>query len=89
MLFTSAAAVGANMSSLVTAANPDQRPLPMATWAFGVIALASFMVLLGVLWTFRNTAAKYDRPGGSGGAGSQGSHRPQGTSGPTDHGSHH
>ena len=38
------------------------RELPMSSWAYGAIAFASFLVLLGVLWTFRNTAAKYDTP---------------------------
>ena len=36
--------------------------LPMPTLAYGAIALASFIALLGVLWSFRNTAAKYDKP---------------------------
>ena len=38
------------------------RELPMPSWAFGLIALACFLALLGVLWTFRNTAARYDKP---------------------------
>jgi len=56
------------MSFMPTAATLDTvgtltvRQLPLPSWAYGVIAFASFLVLLGVLWTFRNTAAKYDTP---------------------------
>jgi hypothetical protein len=57
MSFTSAAAM------LATADALKPRALPMSTWAYGGIALAAFLALLGVLWTFRNTAAKYDKPG--------------------------
>ena len=49
-------------ASLVAAETAQLRELPMPPWAFGAIALASFLALLGVLWTFRNTAARYDRP---------------------------
>ena len=56
MSFTSAAA------TLATAETAKLRELPMPAWAYGAIALASFVVLLGVLWSFRNTAAKYDKP---------------------------
>ena len=60
------------------------RELPMPPWAFGVIAFGAFLVLLGVLWSFRNTAARHDRPAGHGDAhGSQGSHAS------TDPGAHH
>jgi len=54
------------MSAAATLATADAlrpRALPMSTWAYGGIALAAFLALLGVLWTFRNTAAKYDKPG--------------------------
>jgi hypothetical protein len=47
---------------MAATATEELRLLPMPAWAFGAIALASFMVLLGVLWSFRNTAAKYDTP---------------------------
>ncbi|MEP7034396.1 MAG: hypothetical protein ABI662_10370 [Dermatophilaceae bacterium] len=57
MLYTSAVAVLANVDAL------KPRVLPMPAIAYGGIALAAFLALLGVLWTFRNTAAKYDRPG--------------------------
>lgn len=36
--------------------------LPMPEWAFGGVALGGFLLLLGVLWTFRNTAARHDTP---------------------------
>ncbi len=32
--------------------------LPMPAWVFGVIAMTAFVALLGVLWSFRGTAAK-------------------------------
>ena len=53
------------MSAVATLTAADAlkvRQLPMSTWAYGGIALAAFLALLGVLWTFRNTAAKYDKP---------------------------
>ncbi len=53
------------MSTVATLTAADAlkvRELPMSTWAYGGIAFAAFLALLGVLWTFRNTAAKYDRP---------------------------
>jgi hypothetical protein len=77
------------VATLATAGTEKLRELPMPAWAFGAIALASFLVLLGVLWTFRNTAAKYDTPvraehaRGSGPGDAPGSH------GATDPGAHH
>jgi hypothetical protein len=50
------------VATLATAGTERLRELPMPAWAYGAIALASFLLLLGVLWTFRNTAAKYDTP---------------------------
>ena len=50
------------VATLATAGTAKLRELPMPTWAFGAIAFASFLVLLGLLWSFRNTAAKYDTP---------------------------
>ena len=44
---------------------PTARELPMPPWLFGVLALASFAVLLGVTWSFRGTAQKY-APAGHG-----------------------
>jgi energy-converting hydrogenase Eha subunit H len=56
MLFTSTA------TALASAGTESVRELPMPPWAFGAVAFGCFVVLLGVLWTFRNTAAKYDKP---------------------------
>lgn len=56
MSFTSAAA------AMATAETATLRELPMPTWVYGALALASFFALLGVLWSFRNTAARYDKP---------------------------
>ena len=36
--------------------------LPMPAYAYGIIALVFFAVLLGVLWSFRNTGEKYAQP---------------------------
>ena len=55
-MFTSTAA------TLGAAATAKLRELPMPSWAYGAIALACFLALLGVLWSFRNTAARYDKP---------------------------
>ena len=49
-------------ATLATAETAKLRELPLPTWAYGAIALASFLALLGVLWSFRNSAAKYDKP---------------------------
>jgi hypothetical protein len=50
------------VAALATAETESLRELPLPFWAYGAIAFASFMFLLVVLWSFRNTAAKYDRP---------------------------
>jgi len=55
MLFTSTVATLATAETVV-------RDLPMPAWVFGAIAFGCFIVLLGVLWSFRNTAARYDKP---------------------------
>ncbi|MDQ6897403.1 MAG: hypothetical protein M3171_12485 [Actinomycetota bacterium] len=39
------------------------RALPMPAIAFGVLAFVAFLIGLGVLWTFRNAAAKIPPPG--------------------------
>jgi len=49
-------------AALAAAGTENVRELPMSPYAFGAIAFASFLVLLAVLWTFRNTATKYDKP---------------------------
>lgn len=57
--------------TLVTEADvPELRenPIPMPHLAYGLIALAVFMAMLGVLWTFRNTAAKISEQGTDGGS---------------------
>ena len=56
MLFTSTA------TALATAGTESVRDMPMPPWTFGDIAFGCFIVLLGVLWSFRNTAARYDKP---------------------------
>jgi hypothetical protein len=56
MLFTS------TVATLATAGTAPVRDMPMPPWAFGAIAFGCFIVLLGVLWSFRNTAARYDKP---------------------------
>ena len=50
------------VTSLATAETETLRELPMPAWVYGVIAFGSFLLLLGVLWSFRNTAARYDKP---------------------------
>jgi hypothetical protein len=49
------------VASLSAAGTEKLRELPMPPWAYGAIAFGCFVVLLGVLWSFRNTAAKYDK----------------------------
>jgi hypothetical protein len=80
MSFTSTAV------TLATAETAKLRELPMPVSAYGAIALGFFLVLLGVLWSFRNTAAKYDRPHVAEHGDAQGS---QGSPGATDHGAQH
>lgn len=48
--------------TLAAAGSQQVRELPMPDWAFGGIAFATFLALLGMLWFFRNTASKYDTP---------------------------
>jgi hypothetical protein len=50
------------IAATLATAGTVTRELPMPPWVFGATAFASFLVLLGVLWSFRNTAAKYDTP---------------------------
>ncbi len=66
---------------LTLIAEPDvpalhENELPMAHLAYGVIAFIVFLVMLGVLWSFRNTSPKVSEQDGHGSADS---HR----SGPT------
>lgn len=74
------------VESLAAAGTETLRELPIPAWAFGATSLACFALLLGVLWSFRNTAAKYDTPirishGDSG--------DPRGSHGTADPGAHH
>jgi hypothetical protein len=59
-----ASALPAVLTGLVSA-EEQHRSLPMPAIAYGVIAFVAFLVGLGVLWTFRNTAAKVPTTGGS------------------------
>jgi hypothetical protein len=47
-----------SLSNLFAAAEEPPHQLPMAPLAFGVLAFVGFLLLLGVLWFFRGTAAK-------------------------------
>lgn len=51
---------------LVVASEEVLRELPMPAEAYGFIALGFFGVLLGILWSFRNTAQKLRAPEGHG-----------------------
>jgi hypothetical protein len=74
------------VATLATAGTVTVRELPMSPWAYGAMAFASFLVLLGVLWTFRHTAVKYDTPVRVRHVDSGDSHRSYGA---TDPGAHH
>jgi hypothetical protein len=56
--------------TLATAGPLTPRQLPMSPYAYWAISFGSFLVLLALLWAFRNTAAKYDTPAGAGHGGS-------------------
>jgi hypothetical protein len=75
-----------SVATLATAATGKPRELPMPPLAFAAIAFACFLVLLGVLWSFRHTAAKYDRPAR---AGHRDSGDARGSYGATGQGGHH
>ena len=80
------------VATLATAGTVKLRELPMSPYAYWAISFASFLVLLAVLWAFRNTAAKYDSPAkvGHGGDGGNGGHGDApGSQGATDPGAHH
>ena len=38
--------------------NLEERYLPMPHWLYAVIVLCVFIALLGVVWSFRNSATK-------------------------------
>jgi len=71
------------VATLAAAGTAQVREMPMPPTAYGAIAFASFLVLLGVLWSFRNTAAKHDTPVRVEHGDTQGAH------GATDPGAHH
>ncbi|MCU1536408.1 MAG: hypothetical protein JWP82_759 [Humibacillus sp.] len=48
--------------SALVAAEEAARELPMPVIAFFIIAFAVFMLLLGITWSFKNTAAKLATP---------------------------
>ena len=74
-----------SLSNLVAVAEEHTRELPMSPYAFGAVAMAAFLALLGVLWIFRGVAQKVALGHGSHGAGQHDGH-----AGHTDHqGSHH
>jgi hypothetical protein len=64
--------MSSSLSNLLAAAEENTRELPMPPEAFGAIAFIGFLLLLGVLWSFRGTAQKisgqhlpHDRHGGT------------------------
>jgi hypothetical protein len=80
---TGPAGYAVRMSSLLNlsaASEEHLRELPMPPYAFGGIAMLAFLVLLGVLWSFRGVAQKIATTDNTAHA----------THGDTDHqGSHH
>ena len=51
-----------SLAARVLSEEAAQHDLPLPPWAFGVLALASFALLLAVLWAFRGTAQKHTPP---------------------------
>lgn len=49
-------------SSALRVLTEGHTELPMPPYLFGVVTLLIFAVLLGVLWTFRNSSQKYAPP---------------------------
>jgi hypothetical protein len=47
-----------SLSHLLAASEEPVRALPMPPVAYGALAFIGFLLLLGVLWSFRGTAAK-------------------------------
>lgn len=59
----------ASVVPLLVKAEEVRREIPMPAPLYGVLAFVGFLLLLGVTWSFRNTAHKVrDRQGTSGGA---------------------
>lgn len=44
----------------------EENHLPMPHWMYGGIAMLVFLLLLGILWTFRNTASTHQESAGEG-----------------------
>jgi hypothetical protein len=56
--------MSASVMPLLVRAEEAQRELPMPPAAYGALAFLAFLILLGVTWSFRNTANKVpDRHG--------------------------
>jgi hypothetical protein len=49
------------LASGLFAAEEAKRSLPMPDWLYGVLAFAVFLLVLGITWSFRNTAARAPR----------------------------
>lgn len=50
------------MSTTVAALVSEAGHLPMPAISYGLVALVFFALLLGITWTFRNTAQKHVPP---------------------------
>jgi len=50
--------MSASVVPLLVRAEEVRRELPMPPAAYGVLAFLAFLILLGVTWSFRNTAGK-------------------------------
>ena len=61
--------MSARVIALVAETEEATRELPMPVIAYFIIAFSLFVVLLGITWSFRNTAAKLGSPRRAPGAG--------------------
>ncbi|MDE9367607.1 hypothetical protein PZ938_18480 [Luteipulveratus sp. YIM 133132] len=50
--------MSSSLISFASAETEHGRELPMPPIGYGLIAIGFFLVLLAILWSFRNTAAK-------------------------------
>lgn len=50
--------MSASVLPALVSAEEAHRQLPMPAWLYGVIAMVVFLLLLGLLWSFRGTAYK-------------------------------
>ena len=71
-----------HLTALIAAAEAHVE-LPMPTWAYGVIALATFAVLGFVIWSYRDVANRHSHKSGPGAAAHAGA------PGATHHGTGH